>query len=180
VRDTTEIGSVAELNLARPSAALASSYLDFIAEMRAAGETIYPSRIPVADESRDSFVSRLLSLENVAELPMVPQTIYWSHIDERVVGLIVLRHELSEKLAHFGGHISYEVRPSCRRRGIATSMLRRLLSTQRARTMRRFLVTCDPNNAASRKTIEANGGVLERIVFAEEVKRQTCHYLIDI
>jgi hypothetical protein len=44
---------------------------------------------------------------------------------------------------------------------------------------RRILVTCAPSNVSSRKTIEANGGVLEGIVFADEVQRETCHYWIE-
>lgn len=59
-------------------------------------------------------------------------------------------------------------------------MIRELLLTERARIMGRILVTCAPTNTGSRRAIEANGGVLQGIVFVEEVNRETCHYWIDV
>ena len=114
------------------------------------------------------------------ELPAVPESVYWGVIDGSVVGFLALRHRLNERLARFGGHIGYEVRPSRRRQGIATQMLRRVLTTGSARAIGRILVTCSPHNAASRKAIEANGGVLADIVFADEVNRETCRYWIAV
>lgn len=168
------------LTLVRPSAALFPSYGTFIEEMRAAGETIWPTRVPAPGEDESAFVKRLLALETCAEPPLVPQTVFWACLNDGVVGLIVLRHELTDKLAQYGGNVSYEVRPSVRRCGVATKMVRLILATERARHMRRLLITCAPNNIGSRRAIEANGGVLKEIVFATELKRETCHYWIDV
>jgi hypothetical protein len=41
-------------------------------------------------------------------------------------------------------------------------------------------VTCAPDNVGSRKAIEASGGVLQAVVFVQEVNRETCHYWIDV
>jgi predicted acetyltransferase len=60
-----------------------------------------------------------------------------------------------------GGHIGYDVRPSARRRGHATAMLRAALPVARGLGIESALVTCDEDNVASRKVIEANGGVFE-------------------
>ena len=169
---------VARLALVRPSSALVPSYLGFVDEMRALGETIWPSRMRLAEERPDAFVARLFLKETAPEPPAVPESVHWGAVDGAVVGFIALRHRLNERLAVFGGHIGYEVRPSCRRQGVATAMLRLLLATEPARAIGRILVTCSTANAASRRTIEANGGVLERIVFADEVNRETCHYWI--
>lgn len=169
---------VARLTLARPAATLAPSYFAFIDEMRAVRDTVWPTRVPRDGESVDDFVAGLLAKETTA--PAVPESVYWGVVDEHVVGFIALRHQLNDKLARFGGHVGYEVRPSWRRRGVATTMLRRLLATDRARTMRRILVTCAPDNAASRRAIERNGGVLADVVHAEEIQRDTCRYWIDV
>ena len=118
--------------------------------------------------------------ESTPEPPAVPESVHWGALDGGVVGFIALRHRLNEHLAQFGGHLAYEVRPSFRRQGVATTMFRLLLVTEPARALGRILVTCAPANAASRRTIEANGGVLAGIVFADEVKRETCHYWIDV
>jgi predicted acetyltransferase len=173
---TTGVG----VKLVRPSIEHIASYFDFIEEMRANGDTIWPSRVASEGESAEAFVAKLLAKETHAEAPAVCESVHWAIDDaERVVGVIALRHTLTEKLARFGGHVGYEVRPSARRRGVATEMIRALLRSERARSMGRILITCAPTNIASRRAIEANGGVLQGIVFVEDVNRETCHYWID-
>ena len=49
--------------------------------------------------------------------------------------------------------------PWKRRRGYATRALALLLPVARGLGLPRVLVTCDAGNAASRRVIEANGGV---------------------
>jgi predicted acetyltransferase len=168
------------LTLVRPSLALVASYLDFIEEMRALDETIWPTRVPVAGDSLDTFVAGLLVKETTPVPPAVAESVHWGVIDDRIVGFITLRHVLNERLARFGGHVSYEVRPSCRCQGVATGMLRLLLLTPRAKGLGRILVTCGPANLASRTTIERNGGILGGVVYVEEVQRETCHYWINL
>jgi predicted acetyltransferase len=91
----------------------------------------------------------------------VRDTVYWAiHADE-IVGRISLRHELNDFLAKAGGHIGYIVRPSWRGQGVATDMLRQVLKTERAKSIGKLLLTCDDDNAASKRTIIKNGGVLE-------------------
>lgn len=57
------------------------------------------------------------------------------------------------------GHLGYAVVPWKQRRGYATQALARLLPTARALGLPRVLVTCDTDSAASRRVIEANGGI---------------------
>ena len=91
----------------------------------------------------------------------VPFTELWMVQGEEYVGRIVLRHELNEILYTWGGHIGYAVRPSARGNGHAFAALLDMLEVCRARGIDPALVTCDPTNEASRRTIEKAGGEYE-------------------
>lgn len=92
---------------------------------------------------------------------LVPQSTWWLVDGDEYLGRISCRHVLTEWLAEFGGHVGYEVRPSARRQGHATTMLRAVLPYVHALGIDPALLTCDDTNIASRKVIEAAGGELE-------------------
>jgi predicted acetyltransferase len=167
------------VKLVRPAREWLPSYFAFIDEMRANGDTIWPSRVPSEGQSDDAFIEQLLAKETTEPAPpAVPESVYWALVDDDIIGVIALRHRLTEKLARFGGHVGYEVKPSARRRGYATTMLHLLLETDRARSIGKILITCAPTNTGSRRAIEANGAVLESIIYVDEIKRDTCRYWI--
>ncbi len=61
----------------------------------------------------------------------------------------------------WAGHIGYSVPPNCRGRGYATEMLRLLLDMAFNRGRSDVLLTCDTDNAASRRVIEKCGGMFD-------------------
>jgi predicted acetyltransferase len=85
-------------------------------------------------------------------------TYRWIVEGDRVLGAIALRHELSDF-----GHIGYGIRPSARRRGLATWALGRMLGEARLLGLDQVLIICEAGNIASAKTIEHHGGILEDI-----------------
>jgi predicted acetyltransferase len=85
-------------------------------------------------------------------------TYRWITEGDRVLGGIALRHEFDDLVRHLG-HIGYGIRPSARRRGLATWALGRMLDEARALGLDRVLVACEADNVASMKTIERHGGV---------------------
>ncbi|MEU3727192.1 GNAT family N-acetyltransferase [Streptomyces sp. NPDC031705] len=93
----------------------------------------------------------------------VPTTYWWITEGDTYLGAIDLRHYLNAFLLDAGGHIGYCVRPSARGRGVATWALGAVLYEARLLGMDRVLLTCDPGNEASARTIERNGGVLEDV-----------------
>ena len=91
----------------------------------------------------------------------VPCTFLWMVDGAEYVGSLAIRHRLTDHLLTTGGHIGYSVRPSARRRGVATEALRQALPHAAALGIDPALLTCDADNEASRRTILANGGVYE-------------------
>ncbi len=91
----------------------------------------------------------------------VPQTTLWWTRGDQYYGRLDIRHRLTPALLEVGGHIGYAVRPSARRQGHATAMLRAALPLARELGIIRALITCDASNEVSRRVIEHNGGVLE-------------------
>lgn len=94
--------------------------------------------------------------------------------DKKIVGIIDLRHHINHPvLGLWGGHMGYSVRPSERKKGYATQMLRLNLQKCRNRNIDKILVTCSRGNIASEKTILSNGGVFEKeiLVDGEYIKR---------
>jgi predicted acetyltransferase len=91
----------------------------------------------------------------------VPATELWWVDGDEFLGRIAIRHRLTPRLLEMGGHIGYDVRPSARRRGHATEMLRLALGVARGLGIERALITCDVDNIGSRTVIERNGGILE-------------------
>ncbi|MGV9184365.1 GNAT family N-acetyltransferase [Arcanobacterium canis] len=92
----------------------------------------------------------------------VPATFMGAFYNGELIGRVSIRHELNGYLLAFAGHIGYAVLPEHRRRGYGTNMLA-LAVDYCARELghQRVLVTCAESNLASRRVIEANGGVLE-------------------
>ena len=88
----------------------------------------------------------------------VESTWLLADVDGVVVGRSSIRFELNDFLLSQGGHIGYAVRPSHRRRGYTTEILRQSLVVARAGGVQDVLVTCDDDNVGSVRAIEANGG----------------------
>ncbi len=88
--------------------------------------------------------------------------------DNRLVGMLQIRHSLNDYLRQYSGHIGYSVRPSERRKGYAKEMLRQALPYCRELGLERVMIACIDTNEASRRTILANGGVYDKTVFEPE------------
>lgn len=88
--------------------------------------------------------------------------VLWLLDDSEYVGQVSIRPELATGfLITYGGHVGYSIRPSRRGRGYGKRILRLSLPVARQLGLRRVLVTCNADNHASRRIIEANGGRME-------------------
>jgi tagatose 1,6-diphosphate aldolase len=76
------------------------------------------------------------------------------------LGAINLRVASTPHIERYAGHIGYSVHADHRGRRYACRALRLLLPVARSLGIDPLWVTCDPENAASRRTLELAGGVL--------------------
>lgn len=112
-----------------------------------------------------AWVARLTDQSDPAKPIVVGEhrcTFRWIVDSDRVLGGMALRHGSSDYV-EWAGHIGYGIRPSARRRGLATWALGRMLDEARVLGMDRVLAVCAVDNLASMKTIERCGGVFEGI-----------------
>jgi len=83
---------------------------------------------------------------------------------DEVVGMINIRPEALDHpyLKKYGGHIGYSVKPSRRKNGVASNMLKDALKLCKEKFgLQKVLITCKEDNEGSRKVIMNNGGVFE-------------------
>ena len=78
--------------------------------------------------------------------------------DSKILGSIQIRHEMDEFKRLYSGHIGYSVRPSERRKGYATRILKFAVDYCRTLGIKDINISCMTDNEASRRTILANGG----------------------
>lgn len=110
----------------------------------------------------------------------VPHTQFWIIEDEKFVGLIDLRHRINDPLEKFGGHIGYEIRPSERKKGLASWALEKVIPYAKLKMLNEVLITCDDNNIASIKIIEKSGGVLKDKIQNMGMEQLTRRYWIQL
>lgn len=100
--------------------------------------------------------------------------------DSKILGMINIRHRLNDFLLNEGGHIGYSIRPTERKNGYATIMLRLGLEKCRELKLENVLVTCDKINVASAKVIQNNSGILENEVYSETLSEVIQRYWINL
>lgn len=82
--------------------------------------------------------------------------------DNKIVGTINVRWNLTEKMKQFGGNIGYGIRPTERRKGYNKINLYLGLIEAKKLGLNKVMLDCDVENLGSSKTMEALGGKLER------------------
>ena len=100
--------------------------------------------------------------------------------DQKIVGMLQIRHYLNDYLEKYAGHIGYSVAPSERRKGYAAQMLKTALPICKALGIDKVLITCVSGNEGSRRTILKNGGVYESTVHEPDDDEDLERYWIDL
>lgn len=98
-----------------------------------------------------------------AQSDWVPSTTFFAirKTDQHIVGIIDIRHHIDHSfLRSYAGHIGYAVRPSERRKGYASEMLRLGLDYAQSLGIEDVMLGCHADNVGSYRTIEKQGGRL--------------------
>lgn len=166
------------LKLVKLSVAYKSQLTEMMDEWAASGEKIIPYAIRKNDY-RD-FDYYLEQLEKDHSGHFVPDSTFFCLDEERniFVGAVNIRHYLNDNLLRSGGHIGDGVRPSERRKGIATAMIGLALEECKKLGIDRVLMTCDKGNIGSAKSIRNNDGLLENEI--EEDGKIVQRYWIEL
>jgi len=118
----------------------------------------------------DTFLASLIDKEGAGSpiklpdgttVPRLPGYRRWLW-DGEFCGSIGLRWQRGTEALppHCLGHIGYAVVPWKQRRGYATRALREVLQDAKTEGLRYVVITTTPDNVASQRVIQANGGVL--------------------
>jgi predicted acetyltransferase len=160
--------------LVAPAAPYLAGYVDALVRGWSAdnvrGAVAAREELEKIDAGADAFLADLnsrdpngatVTLPDGSTVPRLPGIRRWLW-DGEFCGVIGLRRQLGTEALppHCLGHIGYAVVPWKQRRGYATAALRQLLPVARAEGLAYVELTTDPDNVASRRVIEANGGVL--------------------
>ena len=167
--------------LADPSVTYRDSFIHSVQEFQAEGRQLHYDLKSIASDF-GLFVQELQDKKDRSKLKpgIVPGSDFWLIHNNEFIGGLSLRHELNEFLLKMGGHIGYEIRPSKRKRGYGTEILRLGLEKAKQLGLRRVLVTCDEDNIGSKKIIKHNGGIFENAIEIEGDPVKKLRYWIDI
>ncbi|WP_226035148.1 GNAT family N-acetyltransferase [Aquibacillus saliphilus] len=168
--------------LTKPTVNLKEEYLSFYQEWVDSGETMIPWVIEKDPTNFEEMVQFLTDNHNGTNLPegWVPDSTYWLINENRqIIGVVNIRHQLTEFLLYQGGHIGYGIRPLQRRKGYATKLLSLSLEKAQDLGLTKLLIVCDENNTGSVKTIINNNGVIDKD-FIEEDGNIVKRYWIEL
>lgn len=166
------------LRLVKASEEYRSQISDMMEEWNSYGEKIIPYSIRRLDYTDFENYCNNLEIKDDST-GLVPDSTFFCLDEDRniIVGAVNIRHYLNESLLLNGGHIGDGVRPSERRKGIATKMIALALDECRKLGIEKVLMVCDKDNIGSAKSIVNNGGILENEVEIDGVIEQ--RYWID-
>jgi len=117
----------------------------------------------------------------------VPYYHFIMQVDGEVAGRLVLRTEHSHFLDHYAGQIGYTVEPAHRGHRYAARSVRLVLPLARTIGFTTLWITCDPRNAASRRSAELAGATYVETVplppdsdMYEAGDRERCRFRLDL
>lgn len=164
--------------LVTPAVDYQSSYLSAVEEYIAEG--CYRGWRPdLLAADFPGFIDVLRQAETDPLPGMPPQSHFWLVTAHTIIGDTQIRHYLTPELHRTAGHISYRIRPSMRRQGYGRLICQLALEEAHRLKLARVLLICDEDHHASRRIIEACGGVLQDVLESPG-SVPVCRYWIEL
>ena len=170
--------------LIRPTSEYASQIVQYRQEFLDAGDSMDGTGPLRRTLNPEEYIQTCLDHEDPSKVPshLVPATQFFfiRKSDNKLLGMIHVRHRFNDYLEKYAGHIGYSVRPSERRKGYAKEMLRMALPFCREIGIDKVLIACIDGNIGSEKTILANSGVYESTVYEPNEKEYLKRFWITL
>lgn len=173
-----------EYTLMRPTSEYANQIALYRQEFLDAGDSMDGCGPLRRFEDAEAYIQVCRDYEDPEKVPshLVPATqfLFVRKCDNKLVGMIQVRHRFNDFLEKYAGHIGYSVRPSERCKGYAKEMLKSVLPFCKEIGIDKVLIACIDGNIGSEKTILANGGVYESTVHEPNGNRDLKRFWIAL
>ena len=162
------------IKLVKPNRKYYQLYKDMMDEWNMEGSRIAPWPLHLKYHTLQYFnemINRVQEVEAGKNLEgYSASTTYWLYDDKRniLIGASNLRHYLTKAGLKTWGHIGYGIRPSERKKGFATQLLKLTLEEARIKNIDKVLLGAYEGNIASWKVMLKCGAELENIVIEDE------------
>lgn len=174
------------LQIIKPSKQYYKQYKEMMDEWNMEGSRIAPWPLHLKYHTEEYFkemldrVKKVEKGENLGEY--ASSSTYWLYEDEtdRLLGASNLRHYLTEDGLKLWGHIGYGIRPSERKKGYATKLLKMTMEEAKKYNIDHVLLGAYTGNIGSWKVMEKCGGKFENIVIEDETGLPVKRYWIEI
>ena len=125
------------------------------------------------------FIDNLSSIETIPVKGWVEGGEYVICKDGKMIGRVNFRKALNKYLLlHSSGHIGYAIKHSARGNGYATIALKLILDKMWEMGHNEIMISCVDFNIPSKRVIEKNGGILNRLNMANNPERPVREYWI--
>ena len=174
-----------QLYFAKPDLYYFDQYNDMMKEWNESGTQVAPWFLDKPFDNLGDFAEFVQMLDNCEHANLDKRycstTSYFvMNENGRLIGAVSLRHYLTIEGYNTWGHIGYGVRPTERRKGYASCMLKMMLEEAKNKKIYKVLIGCHTSNVGSIGVIENCNGKLDNIVKDPDHENETINrYWID-
>lgn len=157
-----------------------NEFIENSSEINGSGELNHYIKVSTYED----WLDKILRDIDVANIPTdkVPALTYFyvREDDDKIVGMINIRLILNEFFANEYGHIGYCIRPTERKKGYGSQMLKEALVFIKKLGLSDIIITCATDNKASASVCENNGGILVEHWYSQMYNEDSLRYRIII